>query len=363
MDTGDTNMFDASHLDHWITTEIQDGRMNACAVEVISQGTTVHRNCHGTQNANGDAVTQQTQFWIASMTKPIVSMVIMHLAEAGWLNLQDSVSDMVPGFGDAGVLTEDGTTEQLERPVTVQDLLTHTAGITYGLFGDGPLHRKYAAARVYDFSASNKEMSRRLVTLPLMHQPGTCFEYGMSTDVLGRVIEVITGDALDKALSSIIFGPLKMRDTGFTPRPDRVADIPDCDIKKKVPPKLTTAPTWYSGGAGLFSTIHDYVRFTRLLRGKGSFDGVRVLTQDTFDLMLDQHLPPDVAFGEYTAALGITAPWPPNGLGFGLGFAVRLKEVDETPGGVGEFFWPGVSGCNFWVDPKNDLITVFDPRT
>ena len=254
---------------------------------------------------------------------------------------------------------EDGTTEPVNRSVTIHDLLIHTAGLTYGQFGDGPLHRKYAEAKVYDFSVTNEVMSQRLSAMPLMQQPGTCFEYGMSTDVLGRIVEVVTGDPLDVALRSLVFEPLKMRDTGFVPMRSRVADIPECDIKKKLPPDMDTNPVWCSGGAGLFSTVPDYVRFARLLRGKGSFDGVRLVSSETFDLMLQNHLPPNIRFGEYTGALGITAPWPPNGLGFGLGFAVRLKEVDETPGGVGEYFWPGVSGCNFWIDPRNDLITVF----
>ncbi|WP_136443180.1 serine hydrolase domain-containing protein [Pacificoceanicola onchidii] len=359
METKAAVEFDASHLNRWVDLEIAEGRMAGCAVEVVSQGISIHRNSHGCRTSTGDPATLETQFWIASMTKPVVSITAMHLVEAGWLNLQDPVSEFVPGFGEAGVLLEDGSTEPASRPVTVHDLLIHTAGITYGQFGDGPLHRTYKDAKVYDFSVANEVICQRLAAVPLMQQPGTIFEYGMSTDVLGRVIEVITGASLDEALRSIVFGPLKMRDTGFKPEMSRVADFPDSSIKKKLPPDFSSSPVWFSGGAGLFSTVHDYVRFTRLLREKGAFDGARVVSPDTFDLMVQQHLPSNVSFGEYTPALGITAPWPPNGLGFGLGFAVRLEEVEETPGGVGEFFWPGVSGCNFWVDPENDLIVVF----
>ncbi|MEM8571547.1 MAG: serine hydrolase domain-containing protein [Pseudomonadota bacterium] len=351
--------FDDRHLNDWIETEVEQGRIGACAVEVVSQGVTVHQKAHGARNPEGDPATIETQFWIASMTKPVVSLMVMHLVEAGWLSLDDSVSDLIPGFGDPGVLVEDGATVPVDRPVTLHDLLTHMAGVTYGQFGDGPLHRVYEDVGVYDFSVTNKVMSERLSTVPLMQQPGTCFEYGMSTDLLGRVIEVATGDPLDSILRSVIFDPIGMHETGFSPIASRIADIPDCEVKRKVPPDLAKKPVWCSGGAGLFSTLPDYVRFTRLLRGKGTFDGVQVVSAETFDTMLQQHLPPDVTFGDYTSALGITAPWPLNGLGFGLGFAVRLKEVEDMPGGIGEYFWPGVSGCNFWIDPKADLITVF----
>lgn len=359
MHTDIGNEFDASHFNSWIATEIAAGRIGACAVEIVSQGETVHQGYHGFRTSDGAPVTSETQFWVASMTKPVVSITAMHLVEAGWLNLHDPVSKFVPGFGNAGVLLDDGTTEPVARPVTVLDLLTHTAGVTYGQFGDGPLHRKYATANVYDFSVTNKVISDRLSTMPLMQQPGTCFEYGMSTDILGRVIEVITGDPLIVALQSIIFGPLKMRDTGFIPDLSRLADFPESGIKKKLPPEFSVPPVWCSGGAGLFSTVPDYVQFTRMLRGRGHLDDAQVVSPETFGTMLQQHLPLDVAFGDYTSALGITAPWPANGLGFGLGFAVRLREIDDAPSDVGEFFWPGVSGCNFWVDPKNDLITVF----
>lgn len=351
--------FDTSWTKSWITSEISAGRISGCAIEVIRQGETVFKRCFGHRSSSGDPVTYDTQFWIASMTKPVVSILVMQLLEEGFLSLTDKVSKYIPGFGDEGILLKTGETEATRRPVTLLDLLTHTSGVTYGQFGDADLHHRYGEAKVFDYSATNTQMARRLANLPLMFQPGTCFEYGMSTDVLGRVVEVVTGNTLEEALRFMILEPLQIYDTTFTPEVSRVADFPESTVRRTIAPDFNTKPQWHSGGAGLFSTISDYSRLARMLRGFGNLDGVQILSQDTFATMLKQHLPDDVDYGEYTPALGITAPGPANGLGFGLGFAIRLREIDETPGGLGEFFWPGVSGCNFWVDPKNELITVF----
>ena len=359
MNADTTPCFDAGPLENWVSGEMAAGRMAGCAVQVLRKGSTVMRGTFGVRSTDGDPVTPDTRFWIASMTKPVVSILAMRLVERDELSLLEPVANFIPGFGEAGVLGDDGETVPARRPVTVLDLMTHSSGLTYGQFGDGELHRRYASAKVYDYSATNAEIASRLAKLPLLHQPGTFFEYGMSTDVLGRVIEAVTGNPVGEVLETDVFAPLGMRDTSFEPGSGSLAELPLCNITRTTAPDFTSTPVWESAGAGLFSTVPDYCRFARMLAGRGELDGTRIIKPQTLDLMLKQHLPEGAGYGEFTPMLGITAPLPANGLGFGLGFAVRVRETAETPGGTGEFFWPGVSGCNFWVDPKNDLITVF----
>ncbi|MGH1478577.1 MAG: serine hydrolase domain-containing protein [Geminicoccales bacterium] len=352
--------FDPSEARRWIERELDAERMFGCGLEVVIQGHSVYREAFGSRSPKGgDPMTEDTRFWIASMTKPVVSVAALHLIEHDELSLEDPVSTFVPGFGDAGVLTRTGDLEPVDRPPTVLDLFTHLAGTTYGQFGSDEIHKRYAEADVYNFSSNNAEMAARLAALPLLHQPGMVFEYGMSTDLLGRVIEVVTGQSLDSVLQDAVLGPLGMSSTSFVADQDRLAELPPSAIQANVAPDFARLPSWHSGGAGLFSTVPDYIQFARMLRGRGTLGDVQILKPETLDLMCRQHLPPGVGYGDYTGELGIAAPWPENGLSFGLGVAVRVREHESIPGRLGEVFWPGVSGCNFWVDPKNDLIVVF----
>lgn len=352
--------FDPSQTRRWIERELEAERIFGCGLEVVIQSRTVFKEAFGTTAPNGDdPVTADTRFWIASMTKPVVSVLALRLVEEGELSLQDPVSDFVPGFGHAGVITATGDLEPIQRPPTILDLFTHLSGLTYGQFGSDKIHKQYAKANIYDFSSSNAEMAARLATLPLLYQPGSVFEYGMSADLLGCVIEVVTGQSLDIALERAVFQPLSMGSTGFLPVQEQLAELPPSAVQANIAPDFAKAPSWHSGGAGLFSTVSDYMQFARMLRGRGKLDNVQILRPETVDLMCQQHLPPGVGYGDYTGELGISAPWPKNGLSFGLGVAVRVRAHDDIPGGLGEFSWPGVSGCNFWVDPANDLSVVF----
>lgn len=352
--------FDPSEARRWIERELAAERIFGCGLEVVVQGQMVYREAFGSRSKEGgDPVTKDTRFWIASMTKPVVSVAALQLIERGELSLEDPVSTFVPGFGDAGVMTGTGKLEPVDRPPTVLDLFTHLTGITYGQFGSGEIHKQYTEADVYDFSSDNAEMAIRLATLPLLHQPGTVFEYGMSTDLLGRVIEVVAGQTLANVLKEAVLRPLGMSSTSFVPDQHRLAKLPPSVVQANIAPNFERIPSWHSGGAGLFSTVPDYIQFARMLRGRGTLSDVQILKPETFDLMCRRHLPSSVGYGDYTGELGISAPWPENGLSFGLGVAVRVREHESIPGGLGEFFWPGVSGCNFWVDPKDDLIVVF----
>jgi len=293
------------------------------------------------------------------MTKPVVSIAALHLIERGALSLKDPVSEYIAGFGDAGVLISGSSVEAVTRPPTIKDLLNHTSGVTYGQFGSDKIHQRYTQAAVFDYSSTNSEMAIRLAGLPLLHQPGTAFEYGMSTDLLGRVLEIVVGDSLDSVLEAIVLKPLGMTRTSFFPDKNRLAELASSPIQATIAPDFNREPSWFSGGAGLFSTASDYMQFSKMLLGRGKLDDVKIIKPETFTLMCEPSLPTDVIYGEYTASLGISAPWRQNGLSFGLGLAVRTEKIEGISGGLGECSWPGVSGANFWVDPENDLVVVF----
>ena len=301
---------------------------------------------------DGDAI-----FWIASMTKPVTSVAAMLLVEAGALHLQDPVADYLPAFGHLRLA--DGSAPR--QPPRVLDLLRHTAGFTYGAFGSSQVHAGYERERVYDFTQTNAQMADKLARLPLLHEPGTTFEYGMSTDVLGRVIEVCSGEPLDEFMARRIFAPLSMHDTGFAVPPSllpRVArPFAHVPFGRAPPPHASASGRW--GGGGLWSTARDYGRFARMLLQGGELEGTRVLSPRMVARMLRPHLPAGVRFGDYTSVLGPIAPTPEMGQDFGLGLSLRVDaDRNPLPGSVGDFSWPGVSGALFWCDPRHALAVV-----
>jgi CubicO group peptidase (beta-lactamase class C family) len=252
--------------------------------------------------------------------------------------------------------------------MTVQDLMRHTAGFTYGQFGNSLVQRAYRAANMNDNNQTNAEMVAKLAQLPLAHHPGSTFEYGMSTDVLGHVVEVVAGQPLDRFFADEILLPLSLSDTGFqvpagaAPRlaePQRAA-LPGQTVPAVTPYDPERPPRWFSGGGGLLSTAADYTRFARLLLGGGELDGVRLLARKTVDLMTQNHLFSGVEFGANTADLGIAAPLPHLGQGYGLGLGVRITPaLCGVPGSVGDYYWGGALGPYFWVDPREHLTAVF----
>jgi len=357
--TAEKYTFDATPVERWIDTELAAGRLTGGVVEICQAGRTAFARSFGVRDQAGNPAMRDTAYWIASMTKPIVTVAAMRLIAKGAFALDDPVELFIPGFGRSGVLQPDGRNVEVDRPPLVRDLMTHLSGLTYGQFGNNAIHAAYMAAGVYDFSSDNAQMAERLATLPLLHQPGTVFEYGMSTDVLGRIIEVTAKAALDEALRALVLDPLGMTHTRFIPAPGQLAALPDTPTVRGLAPPFCERPSWFSAGGGLSSTLPDYLRFAEMLLCGGEVEGVRLLSADTFARMTRNHLPIDVDYGAYTATLGITAPWEANGLGFGLGLAVRMaRRAPKVPGGLGEIFWPGLSGANFWVDPENALITI-----
>ncbi len=317
----------------------------------------------------GAAIAPETIFRIASMTKPFTSVATMMLAEEGKLLLADPVSRYIPEFANLKVAVDsDGeaktlTTEPLKREMTVQDLLRHTSGLTYAHLAGPQIKRAYEAANVLDEKQTNAGMVAKLGKLPLAYQPGSTWQYGVSTDVLGRVVEVASGMELDRFISERISNPLSLDNTGFGPIDAARAAQPQIDAASgKRPPMRDTAvrPNWISGGSGLLSTAGDYVRFCQMLLNGGELGGMRLLSPTTVALMTSDHLTPETRRSPSTPILfGALAPMLHLGLGFGLGFAVRTHAGrNPLPGSIGDFSWSGVSGTYFWIDPQQQLIAI-----
>lgn len=313
-------------------------------------------------------------FRIASMTKPMVSVAIMMLAEEGRIRLVNPISAYLPelkqlqvGVEVAGAADKPQLKLELaKREMTVQDLLRHTSGLTYGQFGDSLVKQAYREANVFDPNQTTAEFISKLSKLPLQNQPGEVWDYSMSTDVLGRLVEVISGMDLDRFIEARITGPLGMNDTGFrvaSAKADRIAEPqidPRTGKRPAMPRDLTVRPRFLSGGGGMVSTAPDYLRFAQMLLSGGELDGARIISRKTVALMTSDHLPPEVGFSASTRSqFEESSPTPEFGQGFGLGFCVR-KEPGRSPvpGSVGDFYWSGVHGTYFWVDPQEQLVGV-----
>ena len=314
-----------------------------------------------------DAETEQPMqfdaiFRIASMTKPLTSVSAMMLAEEGRLDIGAPVAEFMPAFKDLSVGVE---RRKAQRTMTVQDLLRHTSGLTYAAFGDSPVQMIWREADLMAEDQSNEELVEKLANLPLMFEPGSTWEYSMSTDVLGRVVEIVSGKSLATFFAERITGPLGMADTAFSVPDGKVARVAEPLIDKatgKKPPMRNVAREnrWHSGGGGLAGTAADYLRFCQMLLNGGELDGVRILAPKTVAHMAADHLPPNVQYGETARSrFGALAPVPEMGYGFGLGFAVRKAAgMSPVPGSVGEFFWGGATGTYFWIDPQEQMVVV-----
>jgi CubicO group peptidase (beta-lactamase class C family) len=343
--------------------EIVD-RTPGAAMLVARHGKIGFLDTVGVQRPGGPAMPADAIFRIYSMTKPIVTVAAMMLVEEGRLLLNEPVSKFIPVFADVTVGVVDGDTITRvapKRPITVQDLMRHTSGLTYAFTGGSPVQKLLAEAR---FASQDKTMAEHveaLAALPLKHQPGEAWEYSVSTDVLGRIVEIISGAKLSEVLRERIFAPLAMDDTGFFIPPEKLPRqaeplSPDVYQSAGLAPHATTAPPKCEmGGGGLVSTIGDYARFLAMVSGGGALDGARILGPRTIAFMASDHLAPSVVK---------THPmlWP--GHGFGLGFAVRTDPgLAPATGSVGEYFWGGVAGTAFWISPRDSLFAILMLQT
>jgi CubicO group peptidase (beta-lactamase class C family) len=344
--------------------QVEEKKAPGVSMLIARHGKIAYRQSVGALRPGGPAMTDDAIFRIYSMTKPIVSVAAMMLVEEGRLLITDPVSKYIPAFANAKVGIVNGDRlglAPLKRPITVQDLMRHTSGLTYGFTGVSPVQKLTRAANVVNSNQTLAENVDAMAALPLMHQPGEVWEYSLSTDVLGRVVEIVEGASLGEVLRARLFGPLDMIDTAFfTPEAKfaRRADPFSFDFMTAAgidARDVMTPPKFESGGGGLMSTLGDYSRFAAMLSGGGALDGVRILSPRTLAFMASDHLDAKVDRSHFLL-------WP--GHGFGLGFAVRTDPGKApTAGSVGEFFWGGMMGTAFWVSPRDSLFAVIMVQT
>ncbi len=339
--------------------QVEEKKAPGVSMLIARHGKIAYRESVGALRPSGPPMTDDAIFRIYSMTKPIVSVAAMMLVEEGRLLITDPVSKTLPAFANLKVGVEIGgrlDLAPLKRPITIQDLMRHTSGLTYGFTGAAPVQKLAKAADVVSPNRTLAENVDAIATLPLMHQPGEAWEYSVSTDVLARIVELIEGARLGEVLQQRLFGPLGMTDTAFfTPEQKlgRRADPFSFDfmVASGVDSCNATAPPKFEGGGGgLMSTLADYTRFVAMLSGGGALDGVRVLGPQTLAFMASDHLDAKTDKCHY-----LLSP----GHGFGLGFAVRTDTGKApTAGSVGEFFWGGMMGTVFWVSPHDSLFAI-----
>jgi CubicO group peptidase (beta-lactamase class C family) len=341
--------------------EIDKGTRPGATVMVARRGEIAWSDALGKQGpAASTPMAHDTIFRIFSMTKPIVSVGIMMLVEDGHFILNDPVSKFIPEFANQKVGVENNgklDLVPLTRPMTVQDLLRHTSGITYGHNGNSLVHQLYQESRLRSRKISNAEHAAIIASLPLLCQPGAEWNYSHSTDVLGRIIEVVSGKTLGTYLTERILAPLQMAETAFHTGQEnagRLAEPFAADPWTGAKVELFNMlekPVMESGGGGLVSTMMDYARFSQMLLNGGTLEGVRIIGRKTLQLMASTHLGPRVK---------VDSPLMPAGHGFGLGFAVRTEPgIAPFAGSVGQFYWSGMAGTFFWIDPVEDLFAVF----
>jgi len=352
----------------YIRQEIASGTIPGAVMLIQQHGHPVYLESFGVRDvASGRPMTADTIFRIYSMSKAITSVAAMMLVEDGKLALDDPVSKYIPSFANVkvGVEKTDESGKSalslvpLNRPITIEDLLRHTSGLTYGFYGRSAVRTIYANSDMFDGDFDNATFAERLARLPLAEQPGSRWDYGHSTDVLGRVIEVISGQSLYQFEKQRLLGPLAMIDTAFfvadVAQRLRIAEpMPNDPLGPIAGLKDSTLPRrWESGGAGMVGTIGDYARFAQMLLNGGELDGRRYLKPDTIALMASDRIGPETRIARDQIY------FPGDTSGFGLGFAVRTAVPADTSWPLGEYRWDGAAGTFFFVDPRDDMFVVF----
>ena len=371
--------FDADRLariDRHFAAYVDNGRLPGWQVVVSRAGSVVHASTYGRRDIDaGTPWSDDTIVRLFSMTKPIASVAAMMLYEEGAFELKDPVARFIPAFGESRVYRSGSAvkpvTEGVTEPMRMWHLLTHTAGLTYGFHHQHVTDALYRNAG-FEWGAPQgadlAECCDRWAGLPLVFQPGAEWCYGVSTDVLGRVVEVISGQSLDEFFRTRIFEPLKMVDTAFfvdRDATDRVAVLysPHPASGQAVVSPLageapTEAPVFLSGGGGLWGTASDYLRFCRFMLNRGELDGLRLLGSRTIDYMVQNHLPGGADLESFGRPLFAETAF--DGVGFGLGFSVQLDHVcNKVLSSPGEYAWGGAASTAFWCDPKEDIAVVF----
>lgn len=362
--------FDVAAMDALLSGVVDDGSVIGVSALVFDEGEVVYTGTYGLGDRERNVpVTEDTVWRIYSMTKPITSVVIMDLIEEGKLSLSDPAEKYIPALGQMMVASmgEDGTPQftPQARPMTIEDLLLHRSGLAYGIFGGNPIEDAYIAANLLDPTETLAAKVDRMGTLPLVAQPGAIWYYSLSTDVLGRVAEVVTGQDLDEVMAERIFEPLGMTETGFYVRPDQkdrfvsnYALQPDGSYTLyedgQTSPYLIDHPS-NSGGGGLVSTLGDYAKFSEMMLEGGSLGDVKILEPETVALMMQDHM------GDGFVTM---FPWigGDTGAGFGYGGSVQktATEAQQLSAGryPGQWGWGGAARTNMFVDPQNDAYGI-----
>ena len=367
-----------NRITQFFQSGVDKGAIPGAVLVVARNGKIVYRQAVGFQDREKKIPMKvDSVFRIFSMTKPVTTVAVMMLAEEGKVDVMAPVAHYLPEFKDVKVGVEKmdpagGKTflafEPPGRPMTVQDLLRHTSGLVYGPFGNTLVHQEYNKANLFDPGQTLEQFVSKLSKLPLAHQPGTVWEYGMNTDVLGRIVEVVSGMPFDRFVEERVTKPLKMPDTAFymdAAKLQRVAQLQIDPATGKRPEfgnsdDLTKEKVkWFSGGGGLLSTASDYARFCQMLVNGGELDGVRLLSPKTLAVMTSDQVPPHASRVGQLQVTEDLNPFPELGQSFGLGFAVRT-DLGHSPvsGSVGDYFWAGAAGTYFWVDPQEKMFAV-----
>ena len=364
------------HLDAHFEQYVDDGRLPGFHLVVSRHGKVAHQHRYGMRDVEASLpIDADTIYRIYSMTKPVTSVALMMLVEEGRLLLTDPVSKFIPSFGAARVWRGGSVvkpvTEPITEPMLVWHLLTHTAGLTYGFLYKSPVDEVYRRAG-YEWriprNTSLEQACDKWASLPLLFQPGTEWNYSVATDVVGRLVEVISGQSLDEFFAQRIFAPLGMCDTSFfvpAEKANRFAALyqPDPATQRvKLLASLGASeakrPALLSGGGGLISTAHDFHRFLHMLLNGGELDGVRVLSPQTVRLMTSNHLPHNSDMTEFGRPLDVYNAY--DGFGFGLGFSVLVNQSKaKSIGSLGEFGWGGAASTTFWVNRNEGIAAAF----
>jgi CubicO group peptidase (beta-lactamase class C family) len=364
-----------ARIGEFFKNEVATGKIPGAIVLIQQHGKPVYHESFGVQDVVSKApITDQTIFRLFSMTKAITSVVATQLVDEGKLPLDQPIAKYIPSFANVKVgvekKAEDGT-KTLElvppnRPPTVLDLMRQTSGITYGFYGDSLVRKAYAAADLYGGNFDLAEFAERIAKLPLHDQPGSLWQYGHSTDVLARIMEIVSGKSLLEIEKEKLLDPLGMKDTGFfvtDPEKQKLLAQPmpnDSDFRVGRENNPAVPKKWQSASGGMVSTMADFSKFTQMLLDGGKFEGRTYLSPKAFELMTTDHIGPASGVGrDYFY-------FPGDGFGFGLGLAVRTDPGNAKPpppGSLGELKWDGASGCYFVVDRKQDMFFVLLEQT
>jgi CubicO group peptidase (beta-lactamase class C family) len=369
------NLDKLARITDFFNNEVATGKIPGAIVLIQQHGKPVYHEFFGVQDVVTKApMTDQTIFRLFSMTKSITAVASMMLLQDGRIKLDDPVSKFIPSFASVKVGVENKGADGkpvLElvppnRPVTVKDLMTHTSGVTYGFYGDSLVRKAYAAANLYGGDFDLAEFAERIAKLPLHNQPGGLWQYGHSTDILARVMEVASGKSLFQYEKENLLDPLGMKDTSFfITEPEKVKRMAepmpnDSDFQVGRINDPTVVKKWESASGGMVSTMGDYARFVQMLLNGGTYEGKTYLKPETFKLMSTDQIGP---------GSGVDRDYfyfPGDGFGFGLGLAVRTDPGNAKPpppGDIGELKWDGASGCYFVVDPRQDMFFVLMEQT